>query len=219
MTKKVRGRLYYFVARTVLWICRTTSLQSIFSWADVLLFEMGLPAHIDVKTKLATHVKLADEEDISRLAKEFKIFRKGEAEKRVKTGNLCFVACVGDEIAHYRWVAFGPTNVPQIWGKLRINRDSVYSFNAYTVPKYRGLGLAPFVFKKVLDYLNKKRVSKLYSLIDKRNKSALRAGQKQGYRLIGEIIFRKILNFRTFKYNTQTAEDQQKLRTMVSFEI
>ena len=218
MMKTLRYAIHDLRRGAIPWILHKSHLRSIFSWVHVLLLEVSLPAPLNVKTRLVAYAKLADKEDISRLAKQFKKFQKGEAEKRVKAGNLCFVAYVNGKIAHYRWIAFGPTDIKHVWGKLQIGSNSVYSFDAYTVPEYRGLGLGPFVFKNTLYYLNKKRVSKLYALIDKNNKSSIRAAQKQGYRLVGEIIFRQILKYRYFRYEGQTVEGQQTMERIVSFE-
>ena len=205
----------YDLRRKATWIF--THIPSIFVWEHVLLFKSSLPAHLDVKTQLVACAKLADKKDVFNLNKRFKRFRKGEAEKRIKAGNLCFVAYVDGQIAHYTWIVLGETDICEPWGKLRIESNSAYNFDGYSAPKYRGLGLGPFVFKEALDYLEKKGVSKVYALIDKYNKPSLRAAQKMGYRLVGEIIFRSILKYRSFSYNGQTAEDQQTMKRIVSF--
>ena len=165
--KTLRYRINDLRRRAIPWIAQMSHLRSIFLWVHVLLFELSLPTYLNAKIRLDAHSKRASKEDIMRLIKQFRRFQKGEAEKRVEAGNLCFVAYMDGKIAHYRWIAFGETEIQRVWGKLRIDRNSVFGFDAYTVPKYRGLGLDQYVFKTVLDYLNKKRVSKLYPLLGK----------------------------------------------------
>jgi len=200
-----------------------TNLRYIFVWEHLLLFDLALPAHIDTKTHPLACAKLADNEDVWRLAKQFEKFRRGLADKRIKQRKLCFVAYVGEKIAHYRWIALGQTEMQaqpraaHIW-KVRIDPNSAYSFDAYTVPEYRGLGLGPFVFKEAIDYLNKKQVSRLYAIVDKNNWPSIIAVTKEGYRLVGEIILRRILKYRSLKYKAQTLEDQQILKKMISSE-
>ena len=218
MLERLRYKIYDLRGKAAYLIL--TNLRSIFIWEHVLLFDLSLPARLERRTHPVAYAKLADNEDILRLAKQFEKFRRGLAEKRVKQGNLCFLAYVDEKIAHYRWVAFGETEMPaqaraaHIW-KVRIDSNCAYSFDAYTSPEYRGLGLDPFIFKYVLDYLSKKPVSKLYAVVDKNNWPNIRAAKKKGYRLVGEIIFKRILKYRTLRYKAQTVEDQRTLKRVV----
>lgn len=207
----LRSKANYFVF---------THLRRIFIWENVLVFDISLPVPVRKKIHRVARAKVAENEDIMRLATQFEKFRRGLAERRVKQGNLCFLAYVGEKIVHYRWIAFGETEMDatprsaHLW-KVRISSDSAYMFDAFTVPEYRGLGIGPYVFNEALDYLNKKQISKLFALIDKDNWPSIRAAEKMGYRLVGEIILRKIFKHQVIRYEAKTVEDQQTMKKIV----
>lgn len=222
MMKRFRYKMYDLRSKATYLIL--TNLRYIFVWEHLLLFDLALPAHIDTKTHPVAYAKLADTEDIRRLANQFGKFQRGLADKRINQGNLCFLAYVGEKIAHYRWIALGETEMEaqpraaHIW-KVRIDSNSAYSFDAYTVPEHRGLGLGPFVFREAIDYLNKRQVTRLYAIVDKNNWPSIIAVTKEGYRLVGEIVLRRILTYRSIEYKAQRLEDQQILKKMLSFKV
>lgn len=220
MMERFRYKMYDLMSKASYLVL--TRVRRIFMWEHVLVFDVSLPIRVEKKIHRVAIAKVAEDEDIMRLATQFEKFRRGLAERRVRQGNLCFLAYVGEKIAHYRWVALGETEMDAqprayIW-KVRIGSDSAYSFDAFTVPEYRGLGIGPYVLNEVLDYLNKRQASRLYALVDKENWPGIRAVGKEGYRLVGEIILRKIFRYQVIRYNAETVEDQQTMKQIVYFE-
>lgn len=182
-----------------------------FAREKIFAFEKSLPANIKMEAKVEVEVRVAQKVDISKLADKFGARGMKEG---IRRGHLCFVADVGGEIVHYKWVAFDEAYVSELRRNIHIDSDSAYIYSTYTVPDYRGFGLDPKVTAKVFDYLSEKGIRKVYILVQHSNLPSLRVMEKLGYRKMGEINFTQVLGFGKYRCQGATENDGNRIKEM-----
>lgn len=168
------------------------------------------------RNRAGVNVRLAQNDDILRLAIKFKKFRGGKAEKRLKVGHLCFIAEKNGNIVNYTWVCFNETFIDELERKIRIGSDSAYRYDGYTVPKYRGMGILPTVLTKATDHLFQNGIKKIYDFVTSANLPSQRSLSKIGSRKMGEVTLIRLLRSRRYIFKGQTTKDYAKLMNMFS---
>lgn len=169
------------------------------------------------ENKAGFTVKLADSDDVLRLDR-FAKFRRGEAEKRLKAGNLCFVVLKDGNLAGYAWVCFHEAYVPELEAKIRLAPDSAYRYDVFVVRAYRGMRVFRLIFGKSSSHMYQKGIREIISLVDSDNFSSLRALQKVGNapRRIGEVTIIRLFNSRRHTFKAGRLEDYKKLLELFS---
>ena len=160
-------------------------------------------------------VRLLQRDEVPKLNKLMGL-GAGEAEERLKAGDLCFIGEKNGDIVHYRWICFNEVFVNELERKIRMRPNSAYMYDAYTVPKYRGKGIHPAVLTNAEDYLFQSGIKEMYTVILSNNHSSLRTWQKIGSRKMGEVTFIKLFNAKIYKCKTETTRDYVKLKEMLS---
>jgi hypothetical protein len=62
-------------------------------------------------------------------------------ESRMARGDRCFAAWIKDEIVDACWMATGSVFVPYLGRRLQMEKRDIYSYDSYTLPKYRAHGV------------------------------------------------------------------------------
>jgi len=189
----------------------------IFIFEKTFVFEKSLSkVYFETRNKAKVDVRLAQSEDILKLAKKFKKFRGGKAEERLRAGHLCFIAEKNGDIVNYKWVSFNETYVPELERTIRTDSDSAYIYDAYTVPECRGLGISGKVSARIFEYLFQNGIKKTYHLISHNNFPSLRYAEKTGLRNMGEVTLTRLFNSRVYKCKGKRAKDYKKIKEMFS---
>ena len=190
--------------------------REIFRRKKFFVFERKLAdACFKIEAKVGVDVKLVQRDDFPKIAKGFKKFRV-KAKERFEMGHICIVADKQGDFVHLTWVAFNEAYVSELKRRMRISSNSAYAYDIYTVPEYRGLGIAPKAMEKAFSYLYKGGIRKVYICILHNNFASLRAAHKEGFRKIGAIIFTRIFKLRLYRCEGKTEEDYNKLKEMFS---
>jgi len=200
---------------------------SIFRREKVFVFERTLAdGRFKVEAKVKVDVRIIQRDDFPRIAKMFQKFKIKEvdmacfapvitiAKEKFKMGHICVVADMHGNIVHSKWIAFNEVYAGLLERKMRMTSDSAYVYGSYTVPEYRGLGIAPKTMEKGFSYLYERGIRKVYSCISHNNFPSLRLAHKQGYRKIGTITYTKIFKSRLYRCEGETEEDYNKLKSM-----
>jgi GNAT superfamily N-acetyltransferase len=196
-------------------------LRSILRREKLYVFEMPTVAEFPIKAKAKVNVDV----DLVRSDKILEVVEKlggveniggflKDAKKRLEMGHLCFVAKLNDEPVHITWFAFDEFYVGEIKRKIRVSRNSAYSYSTYTVPKFRGLGIYFQVTEKAHQYLSKIGIKKVYSCVLHDNFPMLKAKRKVGDRKIGTIMYFKIFKWEFYKFKGETKEYSKILAEM-----
>jgi GNAT superfamily N-acetyltransferase len=130
-------------------------------------------------------VAVPDEFARAYYARQSELFRDGFREnvrQCLRAGEMCFVARIGDEIAHINWVRF-PGCTPVMRRPIRLLTDEVYTTDAYTAPRWRGKAVHEAVFTHMLRYASSLGFRRAYTITDltkaESRRGVLRAGAKQ----------------------------------------
>lgn len=190
--------------------------RSIFRWKKIFIFEKKLTGTcFKIEAKVDVNVRLIQRDDFPKIAKKFKISHS-DIKKRLEIGNLCFVADLHGDLAHFKWVAFNKTYSGDLERELRVGSNSALIYWGYTIPKYRGLGISPKVMEKILQHLAEIGIKKVYAGVDHNNFPMLRVKQKERFRKIGTITYTKLFKLRLYRCEGETGEDYNRLKEMFS---
>jgi len=169
------------------------------------------------KAKVEVDFRLVQRDDSPKIADTFRKF-KINAKELFGFGNICIVAEICENLVHWSWIAFNETYVSEIARRILISSDSAYIHAVYTVPEYRGLGIAPKALEKICSYLNDRGIKKAYIYTHCGNSPSLRAAHKAGFQKIGTITFIKVCKLKLYRLEGKTGNDYNTLKSMFSIE-
>jgi GNAT superfamily N-acetyltransferase len=138
------------------------------------------------------------------------------AEERFDIGDVCYGAKIDGHYAHLKWIAFNRSFVWELDSVINLSSDSVYLYDGYTLPEYRGLGLTSITLDKTFQFLFEIGIKKAYSFILPYNFPILRSKAREKARNIGSISYVKIFKFRLLRFKGETKGYSQTLAKMFS---
>jgi GNAT superfamily N-acetyltransferase len=196
-------------------LLRIVSLQRL-AFVEMIVLETSSKISLDALANRAKmDIRLADNGDVRKFDR-FEKFRLGEAEDRLKAGQLCFIAEKDGKIVNYTWISFHEGYVLELERKILIDPDSAYGYDEYTDPEYRGMGILPTVLANASEHLFQNGIKRLYELVSSSNFPSLRSHQKTGARKIGKVTLLRLFNSKRYGCKGETREDFHKLKEMFS---
>ena len=104
---------------------------------------------------------------------------------------VCFIALYRDGLVGYTWAAVEVD--PKLEGAaVRLQPGDAYIGFVFTVPAYRGQGVAPALAAHRSLYLKEIDYQRTIGIVDVKNHAALELGRKLGNQTIGRATFRRI---------------------------
>lgn len=164
--------------------------------------------------KVDIDVRIIQRDDFLRILNKLKL--DINIEENYRTADLCAIAEIDGDLVHIRGVKLNWAYVGAIERTIRLSSDSAYLYGAYTVPEYRGLGIAPKVTEKIFCHLNQRGIRKVYACIQSNNYPSLRYAHKVGYRKIGTVTFIKIWKLKLCRFKGETKKDYDTLIRLFS---
>ncbi len=175
------------------------TLRMIYIYNEIIVVEKKLyDTDSHAQAKILFDLRFVQKDDFPKVANRLKEFYI-DLEKNFKDADICAIAEIDGVIIHLSFVALSDIYVPELLKRIRINSDSAYKHATYTVPEYRGFGIAPKVSEELFIDLNKRGIEKVYSLVMKSNLSSLRYWSKVGARKIGTITSIRICGFKYYR--------------------
>lgn len=111
-----------------------------------------------------------------------------KAKAAYSRGELCIGAFDGPALAGYAWWASAPAPHTQgLW--MQFDARSVYIYRAFVRPEYRGLGLAPALYRFADRMFRERGRSQALMCIALDNAASLRAAERSGARLAGYCAY------------------------------
>lgn len=122
---------------------------------------------------------------------------------RLKEGKRCFGIKYQGQIAAFTWVDLKEFGVSASRSQLKENE--AYLFDAYTLPAFRGKGLAPLIRNYAYEQLADMGIKALYSITDFFNIPSMCFKEKLGakaveMRLLFSVFNKRIFDIRLKKY-------------------
>ena len=111
-----------------------------------------------------------------------------EIRRRLDEGQQCFAVWHDRRIIHAGWAVTGRARIEYLSTEIALAPDEVYSYDVFTSPAFRGLGVSPARLLETVRYFRDRDYRRLLSAILPENRSGLRQGEKVGWdRRIGVI--------------------------------
>ncbi|RJP84781.1 MAG: GNAT family N-acetyltransferase [Desulfobacteraceae bacterium] len=118
-------------------------------------------------------------EDIRAMAKiPGRKFSEADLLKRFNEGQKCLGMKKGGAIIAFNWCNFKELTFK--WHRMPLGKNEAFMFDAYTLPDYRGKGIAPFLRHHFYKELEKISITRLYSYTDYFNTPAVKFKLKLG---------------------------------------
>jgi ribosomal protein S18 acetylase RimI-like enzyme len=139
----------------------------------------------DYRPRLPVDIALLTEGDVVAFS-AFRPDRRVELVRaRLADGQRCFVAQCEGQIVHAAWVATGLVDVPYLRRSLVVPPGSVYIHDSYTLPAFRGHGLAPACRAYLMRHCMEQGYRQSLAVVAAENEAAFRALRKVGVVGIG----------------------------------
>ena len=113
--------------------------------------------------------------------------RRGLIEARLASGARCFLAMDGERIAHGYWMGVGRVRIDYLAGDLILPPDSVYTYDSYSPPAYRGRGLAQAVGLHAMGVARAEGRARAWCLPAVENAAGIRPVEAIGYRRVAVL--------------------------------
>ena len=110
---------------------------------------------------------------------------------RLKNGHKCFGAKYQGKIAAFTWSHFERCGAPEY--RFPLKRNEAYLWDAFTLPSFRGKGIAPYLRLKFYKELQKLGCDTFYSITFCSNKPAVRFKEKLNAKILMLAIHIRLL--------------------------
>jgi hypothetical protein len=106
----------------------------------------------DERTRIDdSDVRIGILDDITRIG-EVGPFDPEECARRVESGDRCYAAWIGDDLAHYSWVQRTGSHALEAAGiDLPVANGEIWIYNCRTAVAHRGKGIYPKTLQHILD--------------------------------------------------------------------
>ncbi len=165
----------------------------------------GIKNSPPIKPELESYeMRSFDDRDMRQMARiPGRSFSEAELLKRLNQGKRCYGIACREQMAAFTWVDFEEFGMNDSRSSLK--EDEAYLFDAYTLPAFRGKGLAPLVRYYAYGQLEDMGIKTLYSITDFFNIPATRFKEKLGaktveLRLLFLALDKRIFDIRLKKY-------------------
>jgi GNAT superfamily N-acetyltransferase len=172
----------------------------------VILEELGTKNRPPINAELESHeITSFDNRDMKQMAAiPDRRFSEEELIARLKEEKKCYGVKIAGQIAAFTWVDLKEFGMS--CSRSLLKKHEAYLFDAYTLPAFRGKGLAPLVRFYAYEQLEKMGKKTLYSITDFFNVPSMRFKAKLGARTIEmRLLFwafkRRIFDMRLKKYS------------------
>ena len=111
------------------------------------------------------------------------------AERLQSDRDFCFAAFHGDRLVNYSWFALDAIEPEHSFGAgLKLPRDAVYLYKAYTVPDYRGRQIHGAALSRAVEHFCQCGAARMIAIVDFANRASLRSHMRLGFRPAGRLF-------------------------------
>jgi GNAT superfamily N-acetyltransferase len=110
---------------------------------------------------------------------------------RLESGrDFCFAAFHGTRLANYSWYAIETIEPEHSFGAgLKLPRDTVYLYKAFTVPDYRGKQIHGAALARAAEHFRRRGATQMIAIVDFANRASMRSHMKLGFRPAGRLFW------------------------------
>ena len=152
----------------------------------VVLVERALDEPVpEVAARLPLVIDLLKESEVDEYVGLFPRGNPSETRRRLRAGQLCFVARYKGRLVCANWATTKAAQLPYLDCAIQLAPGEVYTYELFTSPDFRGQNIAPVVKAQQLRHFRRAGYSRSVAAIVPENKASLRADEKVGYRPYG----------------------------------
>jgi GNAT superfamily N-acetyltransferase len=119
-----------------------------------------------------------------------------QVRERLAFGHRCFLARVHGQLAHVSWAAIGTLSSAYLGRGVPLAPGEACSWETYTTPELRGLGLGPAVRLVMASVLRDSGYRRLLAAVLPENRPGIRLVEKLGYHRIGVVGYVRVGRWR-----------------------
>jgi SAM-dependent methyltransferase len=116
--------------------------------------------------------------------------------RRFLAGHWCFVAWHEGRIVHACWAAAGRVWIDYLARELVLPPDTVYQYDSFTVPGFRGRNISAFRVSEAARYFRAAGYGRFMAVVSVENHAAFRPLEKAGYRPVGMMGYFRLGRWR-----------------------
>ena len=154
-----------------------------------------------------------EKEEFLKLGGEFRKIMPN-AKDRFDVGDICYGAKINGHFAHIKWISFNQSYISEVENTIRLAPDSVYLYDGYTLPEYRGLRLTSIVLDKTFEFLSSIGIKQAYSFILPNNSKILKSKERENAHKIGAVSYFRLFKLRSLSIKGETKENYKTIRKM-----
>jgi hypothetical protein len=164
------------------------------------------------KPEIPLRVDLAKREDLPGLCRLRPFFYTlPQLHERMDQGHLCFLGWYGKELVHIRWVLVNSYFVPFLQKIIELRPGEAYTDEAFTVPKYRGMGVYShfgFQMRRILNSMGYERHVTIFPTWDE---SIIKSAERNLFMKVGEGGYINILGCKRYFWRGKVVADKDRI--------
>lgn len=176
--------------RRLAWRCRLLhALIKPFGYLEMtVVYERDLATLPPVRAVDGYLIRPATAADISRMIADLPRDQPRHVLQRLwDEGHFCMVACAGDQVVAYDWLAFDAVQEEEY--RVTPGNEEVLCLNAYTAPEHRGKGVHPALLVAMLHEAANRGRKRALTVVSLMNERSWRAHIRTGWRKASTISY------------------------------
>lgn len=141
-------------------------------------------------------------------------FTKKEIIYRLQKGLTLFILKENNKMVYFLWMEKKNAVIKGFHMPLHLPQEIVYSSGAYTLPDYRGKGIASKIKKEVFHYLKEEGVKKVLGVDMPENTVALRINKKLGYKEYQTVTYKRYWYIRYYTVQKYSSSEYKTFITL-----
>jgi len=160
----------------------------------------SLEQPIDITApRVAVSIRQATLDDLALLETIVPPLRVKRLAKKMRAGEICFVAIQEQRVVAY--VLAGFANTPSTKdAQLNLGPKEAYLWAGYALPQYRRQGVVRAVNLSLCRLLREDGYESVVLLVDRHNRASLGHCHKMGYRVTDRVTYLRVLRWRVSQY-------------------
>ena len=217
-TMRPSGKLRFAEGRTLDWKGHASSiaartLTTFYRRMLCLIYPLQGRTIPVYKAQIDVDFRVLTRSDVSAYASFRPKHGRENFERRMSHGDRCFASWHNGEIVDACWVATGSVYVPYLSRYIWLDPGDVYSYDAYTLPDYRGYGLYMARNSYTARRNQKEGYERSVALVAPENYAAWLILTRSGLETIGEYSFTRLPLGGYWRENAVTGFKLPKLRS------
>lgn len=188
--KKIKHKSRHWGKKKLFQLVSIRFLQKIVYWEWLLFYHKDITASEGIQiSDEAVNFRKAEYLEIQTLdSKQFPLNEPAISDLRA--GCECIIGIMQQQIVYFAWI-----NYHQIFERSVMNynlsQNQAYIYRVFTLPAFRGHGIARDGYRFLFDYLKKQGKTQCIVAVNLENRPSIHSIVKSGFKKFGQLIYYK----------------------------